>query len=181
MKNLKMSSFIVAIVWTVIMLFAVAHNSSNERFVVTHFQYHQTPGYAAVPAYYQISGSPSIAWDKSAGFGRTLGYIFLGLMWVMTYIVATDRYLGKNTGDPDKERKAEKTRPVLGIFMIGVPLLLSLIFFFSNYSKEYTGVPVSVDEQTFNQWVQDGKIEQKGEKTWVDGTGDKVLLNLFSK
>jgi len=179
MKNLKIGSFVVAIAWTATIIFAIVHNASNDRFSVTHFQGSQIAGYEAKLPYYNVQNSTSIAWDNSGGIGRTLGYLFLGLMWAATFFVATDRHLGKNTGDPVKEIKAQKSRPVLGIILIAIPLLLSIVFFFANYSSTYVSNFVSVEEQTFNQWVQDGLVEKRGENTYVDASEDNVLLHLF--
>lgn len=169
MKKLKIGSFLAAIVWTVIMVFAVVHNASNDRFTVTHFE-----GIG-----YKVEASPSWAWDQSKGFGRTLGWVFLAGMWVMTFVVAADLHLGKRTNDPSREQQAARAANTKGFLMVGVPLLLSVIFFFANYSSIYSNNYVQVSDSQFTQWQSDGKIEKKGEKTWVDATEDNVLLHAF--
>ena len=171
-------TFLAPIVWTIIIFISIGIANGN-RFTAVYQPATQIPGYEAKPAFYNVQTSPDLNWEKTDSFGRLLGYIFLAIMWVMSIVVSRDGHLGKRTNDPSREQQAAKSRQALGLAMIGVPLLLSIIFFFANYSSSYANNYKQVDEQTFNQWVQDGKVEKKGEKTYIDATDDEVLKHLF--
>lgn len=169
MKNIKPASFIIASAWTCILIFSVIHNTSNNRFPVTYVQEQSMPGYETREAFYSVQVSPAWAWDKSGG--HFLGYLFLAIMWTAFFAVASDLHL--------KFTRKGKGAGALGTALIGLPLLLSVIFFFSASSNVFANNYIGVPEKQFQQWEADGKIEQKGENTWVDATADKVLWHSF--
>jgi len=164
MKYLKPSAFLIAAIWTAIMVFSLIHNNSNKRFTVTHFQETELQKEA-----YKVDVSPALAWDYAKGFHRTAGWIFLLVMWGAFFVVATDIYLKVFHDD----------KRTIGMLLIFSPLVLSVSFFFANYSSIKSNNYVNVPAAQFKQWESERKIEQKGENTWIDKSADKVLLHSF--
>lgn len=164
MKNLKPISFMLAAIWTVIMIFVTIHNSSNKRFTVTHFQETELQKEA-----YKVDVSPALAWDYSAGFSRTTGWILLVIMWAAFFAVVKDLHLKFASGERSK----------LGEWLIFAPLILSVVFFLAGSSSIQSNNFVNVSAPIFKQWEAERKIEQKGEKTWIDADDDKVLFHAF--
>lgn len=183
MKNMgtKIAGFVIAAAWTIFIVVSVIHNNSNHRFTVVHQTETSIKGYENQVGFYNVYTSPALNWERTASFTRTLGWIFIAVMWVAFVIVMADGHLGKKTGDPTLEHKAEKIAWVKGLALIFTPVILSAVSFFANYSSAYDQNFVQVDEGVFTQWVSEGKIEPKGKegKVYVDATDDKVLLHLF--
>lgn len=168
-----LSIFLLPIIWTAIFFIAIGI-AQGKRFTVNY----NSPTEIAAGVY-NVQTSPDLNWERTESFGRKLAWLFLGAMWVAVWFVATDRHLGKNTGDHETEQKAQQSRPKLGMLMVYAPLVLSAVFFFANYSSSYVSNYVQVDKPTFDSWLQEGKIEKKGEKTYVDATDEEVLKSLF--
>ena len=166
-KKVKVVTFAIAILWTIIYLFAVKHNSSNERFAVVQFQATEIK-----PAITQVQVSPSLAWDEAKGVSTVVSLVFLIVMWVLFAACAVDFHLAF-VNDPKKVGTAANLAVI-------IPMAISFAFLLSAYSSMQQNNFVEVPKEQFVQWEQQRMIEQKGERTWVDKSEHKVLASLFA-
>lgn len=171
MKNLKVGSFIATIVMTLFIMISIIHNTSNERFPVEHKNSIAQKWHENSPELYTIQISPAAAWDYSHSSARTFGYICLVILWVLTICFAADLHL--------RFFKSVKSRAPEIIFATFLVLCVSL--FLGSSSSVFSNNYVSVRGDQFRQWIYDQKIEQRGEKTWIDTDSSRVLYSLFNK
>jgi small-conductance mechanosensitive channel len=158
---LSFSAVILGLIFTIGIVFAVVQTSANERFPVEQFKKVVRPGYETAPAATAIHISPSLAWDKTPGFPKALGVIFLVAMWIGIYVVSADRHLSK------KEKAADKENIFVALLLTFGPLILSAVCFFGWYSGKFANNYVAIEKQRFDNLVNTGAIEKKGEKTYV--------------
>lgn len=175
-KYLPIGSLIVGLGFTVILLFAVVFTSTSGRFPVTFFPENTIPGYATSLAYYNVFTSPAVARSHAPGFLALLAWVCFVAMWIAIWWVGTDRHQPKGSVESNLG-KGDRTG--MGIFIIALPLVLSVVFFFTGYSGRYGNNSVQVAKPLFESWVASGAIKQKNEKTYVDNSKEKVLKNLF--
>lgn len=141
--------------WTIIMIISLVIVKTDKKFKCALFS----------GTGYRVDTSPSLSWSKTSGWAITVGFIFLGLMWVVFILLITDAvtFNEKSNG---------------ATWMVLAPTALSAIFFFSGYSSRLVNNYVQVDKDTFNSWVKSGAIERKAGDNYVDVEGD-LLLHLF--
>jgi NADH:ubiquinone oxidoreductase subunit 5 (subunit L)/multisubunit Na+/H+ antiporter MnhA subunit len=170
----KNVAVIIGAIFTAFIVFALIHNTSNNRHSVEFFSGSNFSGYEQTPPAAQVDVSPAIAWKEHTPGGlKFLGWFFLAAMWAGLFYVSMDFHI-KKTGGEKKENTG------LAYLVIAGPLLLSIVFFFAAYSSGQSSNSVSVLRSRFDGWVQTGAIKQKGEKTYVDASGSDTLKNLFT-
>ena len=139
------------------------HNKTNNRFTITEFQ--STELQAAA---YRVDVSPAWAWEQTGGAARTFAYIFLVIMWVAIFLVAGDFHL-----------RFGSEKSTAGKWMITMPLVLCVALFLGGSSNVTANNYEQVSAPKFSEWVANGDIDKKGERTWVDASESKVLWHLF--
>lgn len=167
----KNAMYLIGLIFTALIVFGVFHNAANTRHHVEFFAGSNFQGYENFGPSAKIDASPAIAWKQTSNFPKAMGWIMLAVMvWGMWY-VGTDRYLGgsKKKGDG----------VFLGYLFTAGPMVLSFLFFFIAYSSGSTSNSVGVERERFNDWLQTGAIEKRGEKTYVDAANSDTLKTLF--
>ena len=153
--------FIVAIAWTCFWLFAVIHNSTNDRFWVIFF-----PDVNVA----QIQASPAWSWHHTSMLTITISGILLAVTWVAMLMVAKDwhvKFLGANGRG--------------GQWIPFVPMALSIIFLLAGYSSKLVSNYVEIPKDRFDTMVQTGAIEKRGEHTYIDAKGDSLATIFLNK
>lgn len=166
---------IIGLIFTGFILFGVIHNKTNNRHSVEFFSGSHFTNYENYGPSAKIDVSPAIAWEHTSGLLKTLGWLFLVVMWGGVWYVATDRYLGKTNNQGGGNRYFLAYLVTIG------PLVLSLIFFLSAYSSGLTANSAAVERSRFDGWLKSGVVEKRGEKTYIDAEGSDTLRNLFLK
>jgi hypothetical protein len=162
-KIISNAGIIVGLIFTAFILFSVLYVWKNERHDVEFFAGSNHKYYENTPDAAQIQVSPALAWKQVSVFNKSMGWIFLVLIWVALWFVTTDRHLGKRkANDPYKEANG------IAVFIIALPLVLCAVFFFAGYSSKYSNNYVVVERSQFDSWINTGAIEQKGAKTYID-------------
>jgi len=161
---LSFTALIVGLIFTVGICFAVVHTCLNDRFPVEQFKEVVRPGYETAPAATAVHISPSLAWEKTPDFPKALGAIFIVAMWVGIWIVSTDRHFSKNKSPND----AGGQNIGVAFLLVFGPLILSAVCFFGWYSGKFANNYVSIEKQRFDNLLNTGAIEKKGEKTYID-------------
>lgn len=169
---LSFTAVIIGLIFTVAIIFAVVHTAANERFPVEQFKEVVRPGYETATAQTSVHISPSLAWDATPDFPKALGVIFLVAMWVGIWIVSTDSHLSK------KEKSKDKENIGIAFLLTFGPLILSAVCFFGWYSGKFANNYVSIEKPRFENLINTGAIEKKGEKTYIDKTDSLKTLFL---
>lgn len=173
-KKLVVAIVTLGLAFSVFIFFSVIHNASNKRFSVEFFQGVDREGYEDLSESAKIQVSPDVAWDHVGGGWKFAGWACLVLTWVAIIFVSTNGHQGnKRANDPGGDRTG------LGIAIILAPVIFCCAFFFGGYSSKYVSNYESVDKVRFDEWVESGAIEKKGEKTYVDNAD--TLRNLFNQ
>lgn len=174
MKFLPLTALLIAIVLTSIVGFAVIHNSTNTRHHVEFISGSNFEGYMNTPTMAQVNISPSLAWKDVKTSTKVLGLVALAFLWVGIILISKG-YHQKWSRDKDS------SGAFLGMVMFLGPLIATVILFFSAYSSRYSSNVVAVKKETFDVWILNGEIEQRGEQTYVDVNNSDRLKSLFNK
>lgn len=173
-KILSPAALAVGLVFTIFILISVFGTRADEKFNIVFFSGSNFIGYEQTPPAAKIEVSPALAWDHVSTSTKTLGWIFLVVMWLAIWSVDSDAVLGtKKVTDPGG------TKTVIGVGIILAPLILSAIFFFASYSSQFNNNYVSVTRDRFDEWVGTGAIIKTGEDRYIDHAD--TLKSLFNK
>jgi len=175
MKFLPLTGVLLGVLMSALIIVGIIHNRTNHRHNVEFISGSDFDGYMNTPAMAQVNISPAIAWDSVKTSTKTVGTFFLVLMWVGMWLVGSNFHVKFTRG------KSASSGFWLGFAMIVVPLILSCVFFFSAFSSRYANNSVAVKKEAFDLWIQNGEVEQRGEKTYVDVNGSTRLSGLFTK
>lgn len=178
MKNLiKGGSMLVAVIFTVILLFGYFARKTNERHTVHFFQgssytYYENSGEVA-----KVDVSPAIVSKNRTGRDIAAG-IMLIVLWIAVWYVSTDRYLGNKSihvaGGSD-------VKPGKAIGIVALPLVLCVVLFFGGYSEKFANNYKEISKDRFDKWLQSGAIEKKGERTYVGDSLKALFKNMKLK
>jgi hypothetical protein len=137
--------------WTAIAVALTIYVSSNDKAEVVHFAAIDRDGYEDSPAQVRIYAPYSLKWEQAPQGGIILGYLFAALSWVAVWFVATDRHLGKRSGDAATEQKVVGFRSALGVAIPFVCVILSAVFLFSAYSSSLDMGSVVMTLEEYNK------------------------------